>query len=1067
MADSTPDQMTEPDSESSTGTTLSRRSLLIGAGAVVGVGATSAGLYGIVGVTEDESSKASGERVRLREGTNMSAALSPDGKQLAIDLVTGIWVLPVAGGTARRLTGDLQDASLPAWSPDGQRLIFQSYRDGNYHLYLIDSDGGKPRQLTTGKFDHREAVFSPNGKQLALSSDRDGSYGIWLLDVGSGDLTKLTTAPAEVAAPRWSPDGTRIIFTVDETSIDAVTIATGARETLVKAVGEQVDEVDDRVKVYGPAFGPDGKTPSYVKLHRGAASLMLGGQKISDDGEDVFGFAPHWQGQNDVLYTANGRIRRRGASGVVDIPFAASVQVAKRNYRRKVRNLDSRESRSVLGIASPVVSRDGKQLAFRALNALYLMPATGGTPKRIVSDGFFNSDPDFSPDGSKLVYVSDREGTADLWFYDIASGDSAILTKLPGAQTVPRWSPDGKKIAYNDENGTMWTIEVESKKVQQVAPKMFMPGRPSWSADSAVLTRAAVKPFSKRFREGTSQILMVNLSDESMRYLEPMPLRSLATRGDDGPIFSPDGKWLAFVVESTAWVAPVDATGAFTGEPRQVTHEVTDSLAWQGSNHLVYLCKGQLRRVDIGSGQVSTIRVNLRWQRSAPPPRTIIHAGQVWDGKSQQLRSDVDIVVESGHIAEIRPHRAAAGDKIVDASQLTALPGLIESHNHWHLRGRQWGDRQGRLWLAYGITTTRSPGDPAYQMVETREALEAGTLLGPRYLATGEAIDGSRVYYNFMRPTLSHAQLKLELERAVGLEYDLIKTYVRLPVELQKAAVELAHRSGIPLSSHYLYPASNIGMDGMEHTGATNRLGYSHTVSRLGRAYQDVQELFVRSRMSITPTLFNSSALYATDRSLIDDERTKILFPPWEYEMLKKKASNAATPPQSGTRDVLKANVEMLLRIHRAGGFVISGTDAPLDNVAIAQHQNLRAMVTFGFTPYEALTTATRNPAQWLGMDGKLGVLAEGAHADISLVQGNPLQDIKAAAAVQLVMRGGAVYTIDELLAPFRADSSHTKEHQVTPALARHPVQEPTFAVVVDGLWWHEPERASHVCCGI
>ncbi|MGH3429888.1 MAG: amidohydrolase family protein, partial [Mycobacteriales bacterium] len=260
--------------------------------------------------------------------------------------------------------------------------------------------------------------------------------------------------------------------------------------------------------------------------------------------------------------------------------------------------------------------------------------------------------------------------------------------------------------------------------------------------------------------------------------------------------------------------------------------------------------------------------------------RSIIHAGRAWDGTSKQLRNDVDIVVENGHITEVRPHRPAGNEKVVDATALTAMPGIIESHNHWHLRGRQWGDRQGRLWLSYGITTTRSPGDPAYQMVETREALESGALLGPRYLGTGEAVDGSRVYYNFMRPTLSRTQLKLELERAVGLEYDLIKTYVRLSVELQKAAVESAHRSGMPLTSHYLYPAANIGMDGMEHTGATNRLGYSHTVSRLGKAYQDVQELFTRSGMSDTPTLFNSSALYATDRSLIDDERTKILFPP-------------------------------------------------------------------------------------------------------------------------------------------------------------------------------------------
>jgi hypothetical protein len=224
----------------------------------------------------------------------------------------------------------------------------------------------------------------------------------------------------------------------------------------------------------------------------------------------------------------------------------------------------------------------------------------------------------------------------------------------------------------------------------------------------------------------------------------------------------------------------------------------------------------------------------------------------------------VDVVLEDGKVVAVLP--PGPRPYTVDARALTVMPGLIDAHVHWHLRGRQWGDRQGRLWLSYGITTTRSPGDPAYQYTETREALESGDRVGPRYFGTGEAVDGSRVYYNFMRPTRSVAQLALELERARALGYDMVKTYVRLPVSAQRRVIAAAHRAGMPLSSHYLYPAERIGMDGMEHTGATNRLGYSHTVSRLGRAYEDAVRLFVRSGMSITPTLFNSSAIYDNDR---------------------------------------------------------------------------------------------------------------------------------------------------------------------------------------------------------
>jgi hypothetical protein len=385
------------------------------------------------------------------------------------------------------------------------------------------------------------------------------------------------------------------------------------------------------------------------------------------------------------------------------------------------------------------------------------------------------------------------------------------------------------------------------------------------------------------------------------------------------------------------------------------------------------------------------------------------------------------------------------------------LPGLIDAHIHWHLRGRHWGDRQGRAWLAYGVTTTRSPGDPAYQFTETREALESGERVGPRLFGTGEAVDGSRVYYNFMRPTRSLAQLALELERARELGYDLVKTYVRLPVSYQRRVIVAAHRAGLPLSSHYLYPAEVIGMDGMEHTGATNRLGYSHTVSRLGRAYDDAVDLFVRSGMSITPTLFNSRAIYAEDRSLVEDPRTRALFPSWEYAQYVAKADEALTPANAAFAALLAANVDMVLRIHRGGGFVIAGTDAPLDNIAVSLHANLRAMVNHGFTPHEALTTATRNPARWLGLSGRLGEVRPGAFADLAFVEGNPLEDIRAAAAVRMVMVGGALHTVEELVAPFTEPAAATAPALATraaPADHRHD----------ERFWWHEPEWAHHHC---
>ncbi|MGZ3146632.1 DPP IV N-terminal domain-containing protein [Lentzea chajnantorensis] len=996
---------------------LSRRELLTRTGQAAALATAASAL-----TTTGAAQAGPGTVVTLTQGTNISVTRSRDGRWLAIDLVTAIWVLPATGGTARRLTDELQDASLPSFGPGG-RIAFQSYRDGNYHLYVTDLAGSTPRQLTSGQYDHREPAFSPDGTKIAFTSDRGGSYGVHVLDVASGAVTQLTGLPDEAAAPQWSPDGRRLVFTVGNAAVDAVALD-GTRERLVTApAGAQL---------FGASCGPGGQ-PSYTLMRPGQADLMLGDRAVVT-GQDVFGFAPLWDG-GSVLYTADGKIRLFDGRSTKDIPFSATVPVrTPRQHRARTPT-----GGQVRGIASPVVSRDGTKIAFRALNALHLL-ADGRTTK--LTDGaYFDSDPDFSPDGTRLLYASDRTGIAQLRVRDLRTGADEAHAPAPHAQTTPRFSPDGTKVAYVDQDGQVWVVDAAGRR--QVTPTLFQPGRPTWSADGTVVALAAVKPFSRRFREGTSQVLTVDLVSGELRYTEPMPFRSIATRGDDGPVWSPDGRHLAFVVESLAFVVAVDGKGRFLGTPRQVTREVTDSLAWHGDDALVYLNNGRLRKSTL-DGKASTVRVGLTWRRQRSPEREVVHVKAYWDGEAHELRENVDLVVDHGRIADVRPHRGRAD---VDASTLTAIPGLIDAHNHWHLRGRAWGARQGNVWLAYGITTVRSPGDPVYQMVETREALAAGTLTGPRFYATGEAVDGSRVYYNFMRPTLSRAQLDLELRRAHELDYDMLKTYVRLPVELQRAAVQ---RSRVPLSSHYLYPAANIGMNGMEHVGATNRLGYSHTISRQGRAYQDVVALFTRTGMSMTPTLFHNRALFAEDRSLVLDERTRVLFPPWEYE---RYLAEANTGGASSSLHILRGWVEFALAVHRGGGLVICGTDAPLDAPATATHMNLRAMVKFGFTPREALITATRNPATWLGLP--IGSLRPGAPADIAFVSGNPLADIRAAADVRQVMVGGRLHTVADLLKPYRAQQRTATDDALPPlpsARNRH--------------WWHEPEWADHACCG-
>src|SRR6476659_10923714 len=121
----------------------------------------------------------------LHEGTNIAAALSPDGRTIAIDLLGTLWTMPARGGSATAITDIFLDARQPSWSPDGRRIAFQAYRDSTWQIWTIAADGHDLKPVTASPFDDREPAWSPDGSRLAFSSDRGGSYDIWVLTLAT------------------------------------------------------------------------------------------------------------------------------------------------------------------------------------------------------------------------------------------------------------------------------------------------------------------------------------------------------------------------------------------------------------------------------------------------------------------------------------------------------------------------------------------------------------------------------------------------------------------------------------------------------------------------------------------------------------------------------------------------------------------------------------------------------------------------------------------------------------------------------------------------------------------
>ncbi len=952
--------------------------------------------------------------LRVTEGTNIAAALSPDGQTIAIDLLGRIWTLPRTGGTATVLTDEFGDARQPAWSPDGKRIAFQSFRDGTWHIWSIAADGAGLRQHTVGEFDHREPEWSRDGTALLFSSDRSGNYDIWRQDLASGRVEPLTNDPADEFGPSAGPGGS-VAFGSAKPGAAGIWLrdANGATGPWVAVEG----------RVAGPSISPDGGTIVYNVVTAGGSELRTAerGQPsrlLSAAGDDVFPFRAAWTAQGTILYTSDGKIAevRPDGTRLAAVPFDGRITFDRTGYRRAPRDFDGTRPEPVRGIMAPAVAPDGQSYAFVALGDLWRL--TAGRLERLTADLFVEADPQFSPDGTRLVYATDRGGSMELWLRDLATGADRQLTKT-GGSALPAWAPDGTRIVFQVQRGIateIHSVDVTTGATKPLRTNLFGPSRATFSPDGRFVAVAALRANSAKYREGRNDILIMPADGSPDRWVVPPAGRGIGARGIDGPVWSPDGKRMAFVVDGLAWSQPIEPNGEPAGPPVRHSDELANSLSWTADgNHLVFQATEGLRNVSLRNGTIERIAIPLTWRRSNPARTVTIHAGRMWDGRTERIQTNVDIVVTGHRITAIRPHRAPApGDSVIDASSLTVIPGLADAHAHI---GYGSGEALGRTWLAYGITTIRDPASDPFAIRERREAVESGVRIGPRELATGRIFDGQRIYYGFNNAMTPGAQLTAELARAAELRFDLIKTYVRLPDQLQQHIIDAAHRIGIPVSSHELYPAVAFGGDHVEHISGTSRRGYSPKMSGLSRSYQDVIGLLTASGMTLTPTMSLQGGfgwLTGRDPTILDDPRLNLVYGADYVRQLRQPP-----PPQFRVTPAMIASLgQTVRRVIDGGGVVIAGTDAPIIPNGLSLHTELMSYVEGGgLTPVQALRTATSAFADAMGLGQDLGSIAVGRLADLTMVDGNPLERIADTRRVKLVMKNGQTFSIDQLMA--------------------------------------------------
>ena len=403
--------------------------------------------------------------------------------------------------------------------------------------------------------------------------------------------------------------------------------------------------------------------------------------------------------------------------------------------------------------------------------------------------------------------------------------------------------------------------------------------------------------------------------------------------------------------------------------------------------------------------------------QSPAPTRTIIHAGNVLDVRTGKMLPNQTIVVENGKIVSIGTSAGdAGGATVLDLSDKTVLPGLIDAHTHLTMnpsfgyqtlgisvpREALIGAKNAKITLDAGFTTVRNVGASGYSDVALRDAINAGDVPGPRMLVSGPPLgitgghcDDNLLPYDFHATADGVADgvenVQHRTREVIKYGADVIKicatggvlskgddpNAAQFTLEEMKAIVADAHRLGRKVAAHAhgaqgVIWASNAGVDSVEHGHLMN---------------DEAIATLKKNGTYLVPTLY-----------LIDWQRenaAKANLP----DFLQKKMLMVSQTGKGNAKKAFQAGVKIGL-----------GTDAAVYPHGLNAHELNVYVVDLGMTPLQAIQTATINDADLLGLTDKIGTLEPGKYADIIAVDGNPMQDVTVLQNVKFVMKEGTVY---------------------------------------------------------
>ena len=1030
------------------------------------------------------------------EGSWMAVDVAPDGRRIVFDLLGDVYTMPVEGGDAACVASGLPYEHQPRWSPDGKHLLFTSDRGGGDNLWTMDADGGNKSALTKEDFRlFNSGNWHPTGRWVVgrkhFTSRRSlGAGEMWMIPFPEGgagvQLTKRKNDQQDAGEPVLSPDGKFLYWSEDMSGGSTFEYNKDPNSAIywIRRLDLEKGEVRDVLTKPGGAIrpqpSPDGKSLAFVRRVRNRsvlAILDLGTGAVRDlwDGMTldqqetwaVFGPYPGFSWTPDgkaLVVGARGKIWRVDAESgkATEIPFKAKVEQRLCPTARIEHSVAGPEF-DVKVVRWPQVTADGKTAVFQALGKIWVKDLPDGAPRRITDrEDRLEFAPRVCPDGISVLCSTwlDRSGgqvdllkpgeNPDGWVTNagqylsaaLAPGDSGTVVVHRGGSDSYR----GGKFA--DEPG-IWLV------------------RPM--KENHLLSRGGRKPvFSTNGQrvmfiaeEGEKDALVsVNLLGSDRR------VHATSEHATDF-VLSPDGNWLAFEELWQTYVCPMPpgpgpvAVGPDMKDlPVVRLSDVAGTwLSWSPDSTTVRWSLGPdlfeakvadlfppKKREEPKEGEPKPSRgvgakpIRLGWTAKADVPSTDLWlvGATVLPMDDMTVIPDAAVHVVGNRIEWVGPRGSASiGENaaIVDCAGMTLLPGLVDVHSHHG--GSEGGVMAQRSWalsamLAFGVTTIHDPSNNTQGFYAESEMVRAGLRLGPRMLSTGTILYGAEG--DFKAVVNSYEDAREAVARTAAWGAKSVKSYQQ-PRREQRQQVMKACR--------------DLGMMCMPEGGSTlcNNLtqildGHTTVEHALPVAplYAPEVRLFAESGTCYTPTLvvgygglWGENWWYA---------KTKV----WENERLLRFVPRSVVDPRARRRVLATDDEEYshfrLARtaaaIQKAGGNVEIGAHGQLQG--LAAHWETWMLEQGGLTPHEALRCATFCGARAICLEKEIGAIRPGYLADLIVVEGKPLENVRDSERIRWTMANGRLYDARTLeqVAPQRVPLPEGPDLDTVPGDAAH-----------------------------